>query len=646
MTSQDIYGNYLRYGAKTMPKTRGIHEIDISQGLITGYRGRETDVPPGFLTHALNVMPRPDGTYAMRPGFRFGPSYNTPSGHTGATHLAGAVVGTFVDGGILTVMIDPTTNDIVVHRPGFTDVTNTAPDGNDYFHWGNAAHYGNESIIPVIQYEDVNGATPTVQFLRVVYTPGAPGTMTAVLTDLTALLSHQAYVYKNSVSGVSRYGRVFAIAFKGRTFIFAGTQISYSAPLQPSVFTVASGGGNIPLDTEAPITGAFLLADVMYIATEAELFAMTYSTDPGRDRNLRVHTKMRIYGAAEYDNVGYLAVPQGLVRIVSNQIVPTFIPSDQNFSGPNLTMLTESEIDDTIHPFETSSLPVPKICGIHKIGDLILLAGIDPVSTAIDSGTDFRYPVFSITTETWVEWDTPITWPGTSMGGIFAPVNALAIDHVPIKTYYLQVFDTHWAGPGNRAQRMEIPFDLSTNMRNVVDGGTAGAPTFVERAPYLDMRFVIDFPTDVVNQIYNLESTVSYRMGIQTGRLIFGSPITWKRLHRFWSKFSFDAGSASAKIDFYSPGDPQVPDFLDLENDMFYTRLVGTASKVNQTPGMIGNDDSGNPSVRFSSLHLFHAWNQNTGADLGSVSPSEWSELGFGRYFFDITEYGPSNAGI
>ncbi len=420
MTQTDTYGNYLRYGAKTRPKVRGVQEIDITKGLITGFRGRESSVPDGYCTRLLNVVPRNDGSYAARPPFLTAPAFNGNADEDGSV-FASVAVGTFSDGGVLSINdAFAGFNVLRVIRTGFTTQTLATSDRR---HYGNAAHYGNVSVVPYILYVGGDRTNAKVGALVVTFNPTLL-TMTVTASDLTATFGHAAYVYRDHpvLEEFSAYGRSFALSWKGRTFILAGSALTYSAPLQPGVFTAAAGGGFIPLDTTSPITGAFVLQDVMYIATESELFAMTYNTDPGRDRNIRTHTKVAIFGAAEYDNIGYFACSQGLYRIVAGQLVATFIPSDQNYANARLTGDTGSQI----YPLGQDSVDIPRVASVSKIGDSILIAGLSfnpdkrfgqPV------GAEFVYPVFNTSTETWTEWKRDVG----ADSGLYCPVNALPL---------------------------------------------------------------------------------------------------------------------------------------------------------------------------------------------------------------------------
>jgi hypothetical protein len=209
----------------------------------------------------------------------------------------------------------------------------------------------------------------------------------------------------------------------------------------------------------------------------------------------------------------------------------------------------------------------------------------------------------------------------------------------------MMVFDTNWAGPGNRQLRGWIDFDLSTQMREFRDGGTFAAPVMVQVAPHIDIRFDIADPTSLTDQQFDIATKRAFDTAIQTGRLTFSSPLTWKRLNRFWSKFAHDAGSHSTQVYLYTPGDPDVPDFDEDELGFFHIRITGSASKINQTPGVL-NSLEGGDTGRFTSLRFFQRWRQSTTADLGDLSPSTWEELGFGRYFFDVTEYGVASPAI
>ena len=598
------YESFLAYGAKTRPAVRSTQQIDISQGLAVGFRGRETNVPVGFCTRLQNLVPRNDGSYLVRPSFFVTDNWVLAS-HSQAP-LAAIPVATFSDGGMLSVQHNIDTGNLTFRRQGFT--AGNVATGVKY-QFGNAANYGNVSIVPAAR-----PGTDDIYAFEVVFNAGA---ITVTQHNLDTLLGHKSFLYEDIDVANSKYGRTFALTWKGRSFILAGTGISYSAPLDPGDFTTAAGAGFIPLDSSAPISGAFILQDLMYICTEGEVFVFQYDIDPGTDRQIRTLSKIQCFGALEADNVGYIATKEGLYLVVGNELQPAFIPSDQNHYNQNLT----GDNAGTTYPLNTDSVFIPRICGMHKFGDLIVLAGLGfspDKRFGTPAGNDYRYPAYNISTESWVEWKGPDRFAG----GIFCPVNALPVYPGHLTPNYgfpfshvMQWFPTNVALDSHVAMTGFININQTNRTISMIDDTSTvpASPIMVNVPPFCDIELTILYP-ETADEVYaiDLSETTNFEVVLLTGRIPFGEPYTWKRLHKYWLEASFYGAGALGdnsylRWKFFTPGSSATdPSEQSFTRDDYWHDF--TDSMVNQTPGHLIPITEAGKTAKFTTAQLLLYW--------------------------------------
>jgi hypothetical protein len=315
--------------------------------------------------------------------------------------------------------------------------------------------------------------------------------------------------------------RLIALTVKGRIFLIAGTRISYSAPGQPGVFAASSGGGFIDIDDSSQIVGAFVLQDVIYIATRRQLFSLSFSEDPSRDGQLRPVAAIKARGAWEYENVGYIAVREGLYRVIQGQLEPTFVPStDPDMSYPTYGLTGGPGIGGgDPHP-GASILAVPRHCTIAKVGPNIILGG---VGKSTDVEDQIRALVYNIDLDAWTTW-TANTLTGANGNQRASSFLNMTTPLVELPSRPHQSSKKYWAATiKDRVSTMALRFRsfiLEGNLDTLV--GIPPARMFPR------LRDTLGTETNPTR------NTRTIHCHLITPWLNLNSPLTHKRLHRLW----------------------------------------------------------------------------------------------------------------
>lgn len=518
---------------------RLIQEIDFSKGLVLGYSNREHEIPEGFCTTADNFVMNQDGSLAPRPSLHVWnphsisgqpdtPLWNQPG--TSEYYVS---------------CYKPTGSTFNLRRhlylPGFTGASTvltlagtqalagvtTNPEHLANTLVGSGASYGSITIIPFVVPGHFTSSPPAAGVSEVgvsapVQLVRSDNNTTINLYDVNGhFVNTEGLADPDPTTGV--FVRLLALSWKGRIFVIGGTRVSFSAPGQPTTFAAASGGGFFNLDTSSQVVGAFILQDVLYIATREELFSFSFSTDPTRDGQLRPFASIGCLGAAEYDNVGYIAVREGLYRIISGQLAPTFIPSSESFMSFQTMGLAREGV-------ATVKTEIPRHCSISKIGDQLILGGIGVNALPVDSNP--RVLIFSTSTEAWTSWSghenaslsvkTVNQWFNTMV-----PLVKVPNEGYGDSLYWGSCIRTRTQNTGAR----ERCFIVINRSEFAIDEGSLSA---IKYTRYYDRAGVAGDGTGGTAQY--IHSTM------ETGFLTFQDPLSWKRLHRVWitGKFMYN----------------------------------------------------------------------------------------------------------
>lgn len=519
--------------------SRLIQEIDFSKGLVLGYSNREHEIPDGFLTKCDNFIMNQDGSLGLRPSLHLWAPQDHPG--VGGTDLwdqpSSVTQGiSCSDTGAAKALYRSTiSRDLAIIFAGLTptgtQVIGATTVNNDHLPntiVGTAGSYGDVVITPfgIPGYFTATPPPTNVSEVGVSVPLQLASTTTANSINLYDVNGHffVSEALSDPDTGFGVFARLNAIGWKGRIFVVAGTRVSYSAPGQPTVFAAASGGGFFNLDTSSQSVGAFVLQDVLYIATRNELFAFTFSTDPSRDGQLRPFAKINGLGAAEYDNIGYIAVREGLYRIISGQLAPTFIPSSESFMSFQTVGLAKQGV-------ATERTEIPRHCSISKVGDQLILGGIGVSAMPADSNP--KCFVFSTSTEAW------LTWSGHDDTNYAVPrVQQWFNTPGPLFKVDTSYGDSLYWGASIRTRTR----NMAARQRSVI---VLGRSDFT-----IDETTADNFPApryyDVAGADFSgLNGTFQYiHCEAETGYLTFQDPLSWKKLHRMWvtGKFMYNDG--------------------------------------------------------------------------------------------------------
>jgi len=532
-----------------MPPVREVHQMTFENGLILGYSQREHEVPEGYVVRARNVIMQEDGSYTPRPG-------------TMVTEANGWGVGAADvdwDQAITSrhrVLLE---QDDSFHVAGRTNATHVAaplggttiPPGSTSF-WvqymivGEAATYGTTTVVPVARptYNNVSdpagGPAPgRLAVVHALYFDSSTTVPTAVgngnLYDINGHFIVQEPVQFQQSPGDAVFARMVAITWKSRIFIIAGTRVTYSAAGNPTSYSAANGGGFFNLDTDSQAVGAFVLEDNLYILTRRELFSFNYGSNPSVDGQLRTLAKINGLGAAEYDNVGYLAVREGMFRVLDGQIQPTLVPSSESHMSFQTEGWPEIPVLDGVTDFP-DRIEVPVHCTISKVGSQILLSGIG--TNLVDFGDDTTPDCFVFNTkmEAWTTW-------GANSSGSSGQSRWFNLLTPLIRTDVQEQWGSEQYVGTNIQNRYS---NLSTRKRsfivvNVEDASSGPQPGGQQIARWFD-TYVNPGETE-----YTFRS--GFNPEIITGYFAFEDPLSFKRLHRAWMTGRFKPQATGAGDD-------------------------------------------------------------------------------------------------
>lgn len=610
---------------KTHRKERIIAELDVSKGLMLGYFYNEQEMPEGHTSILKNLYFNRDTSLSLRPSF-----------HTFGDGCQIAPIGEDPPSIRPVQMYFPLTSNLYIVR--FAD--SNAPLRGIYAHslMDNANDPGWLFDSPVLATFDVVGTqtippvnAPT-NAINSVFSLGAqwsnhvvagffsPATtfetssIRASRVDIPRAFSSpvQVVCYRDDqeanncqvfnlfdinghviqaeslsfdysdLSAFHSFARIVTLAHKNRIFCIAGNRLSYTAIGNPRQWTAAGGGGFLQLDTQSQIVGAFILQDVMYIATRQELFTLTFEADPGRDGTIRRIAKLEARGAAEYDGVGYIAVEHGMYQIVNGQLVETFVPSlnpgtsydfftDQITRGDGRT--TSENIDTTVS--------VPLHCSISKIGSNIILGGVGDSLTLHDLPSINTF-IYNIDVDAWSTWeDDP---------GEFSPLRTTT-PLIRINLGGIHGSGVYWgSGAHGRQEPMSerLRSAIVLQAKDVLTG--TGTSRFYPRP--VDSHSVQSSTTGAYTP---MSEWFSYSGRVFFGYHHFGAPLSQKRLHRLWVQaFDIPTGTTvddvesrlTTRVAFISTPQEYYGPFTD-----FNVLQVGAWGQFDNTDELPGVDD-------------------------------------------------------